>query len=140
LAKKSYEDIIRKIVSKSFGQVERCVIASEDGLPLASYGNPDEINEIIAAIAAPLFAATQDVIKNLEKTKVIKIDVELTNTKHLIIAPMQNNIVAVLSSRNPNLGLIYYLVEEVAEPMPEERGQKGLKGSSEKVMKESETH
>ena len=133
MASKDYEEIIKRIVSKSFGQIERCVIASEDGLPLATYGNPDEINEIIAAISAPLFAATQDVIKNLEKTKVIKIDVELTNTKHLVIAPMHNNIIAVLSSQNPNLGLIYYLVEEVAEPRPEKE-----KSTSEEKKEEGE--
>ena len=138
MASKDYEEIIKRIVSKSFGQIERCVIASEDGLPLATYGNPDEINEIIAAIAAPLFAATQDVIKNLEKTKVIKIDVELTNTKHLVIAPMYNNIIAVLSSQNPNLGLIYYLVEEVAEPRPEEE-ESASEGIPEEKKEEGET-
>jgi len=133
LAKKNYGDIIKRIVNRSFGQIERCVIASENGLPLATYGNPDEINEIIAAIAAPLFAATQDVINNLEKTRVVKIDVEFTNSKHLIIAPLFNDVIAVLSSRNPNLGLIYYLIEEIAEPKPEENR------SSSKTSKKSET-
>jgi len=111
LASKDYEEIIKRIVSKSFGQIERCVIASEDGLPLATYGNPDEVSEIIAAIAAPLFVATQEVMKNLEKTKVIKIDVELTNAKHLVIARLQKGILALITSSKPNLGLVYCLIE-----------------------------
>ena len=105
------EEIIKRIVSKSFGQIERCVIASEDGLPLATYGNPDEINEIIAAIASPLFTATQEVMKNLEKSEVIKIDVELKNSKHLIIVYFQKGVLSILTSEKPNLGLIYYLIE-----------------------------
>ena len=119
---KEHEGVVKKIVQGSYGQVERCVVASEDGLPIASYGNPEEVNEIIAAIAAPLFAATQDVIKNLEDTKVLRIDVELANSKHLIIVPKAMNIVAVLSRPCPNLGLVYYLLEEVAEPTPDEEG------------------
>ncbi len=117
---KRYEEVVERIIQGSYGQVERCVVASEDGLPIASYGNPEEVNEVIAAIAAPLFAATQDVIKNLEDTKVLRIDVELANSKHLVIVPKATSIVAVLSRPRPNLGLIYYLLEAVTEPTPDE--------------------
>ena len=136
MSEKKYEELIRKLVQKSFGQIERCIIASEDGLPLITHGNPDEINEILAAIASPLFAATQDVIKNLEDTEIVKIDVELGNSKHLIIAPLHDNVIAILSSQRPNLGLIYYLLEQL--PSKLETNDKEVKREpKEKEIKEN---
>ena len=113
---KNVEDvrqIVKSIVEHSLGEIEKCVIASEDGIPIVAQGTSGDEANILAAIAAPLLAAAQSAIEYIEKTGIKMVNIELDNGKHLIVTVFgKKNILAILTRVRPNLGLIYYLLEK----------------------------
>lgn len=112
VSEKDFRELVDKIMKKSFGQIEKCIVASEDGLPVVTNNsNTDSMDELLAAIASPLFAAIQEVLKQYSNVEIEKIDIKLSNDKHLIISSLGSNLLVILSANRPNLGLIYVLID-----------------------------
>ena len=99
------------LVERSLGEIAQCLVVSEDGVVLYAMSK-DENSEVLGAISSTLFVAVQTAMRDYLNLNIEFIDVSLEG-RHFIIFGHGGAIFALLTRENPNLGLIYYLVEQL---------------------------
>ena len=110
--------LLKKFVEESMGEVERVVVSSPDGLLLA-VSNPSEMDDIIAPLSAALIggadeAFNQYLSKYLEKAlSVLEIVIKFDG-QYMIIRSAGKVIICAITRSEPNLGLVYYLLDSYA--------------------------
>lgn len=114
------KEIASSLIKGARGNIEVVVIASEDGLPLATevLGKPVD-TDAVAAVGAAISGATGSLIAMFESEggkEVVQprmIDTVLPDGRHLIVKPVGNVLICTLTSTSPNLGLIFLLLESI---------------------------
>jgi len=114
------KELASSLIRGARGNIEVVVIASEDGLPLATeiLGKPVD-TDAMAAVGAAISGATGSLIAMFESEtgkEVVQprmIDTVLPDGRHLIVKPVGNVLICTLTSERPNLGLIFLLLEDL---------------------------
>ncbi len=119
------EDILQRLCLV-LGQVERCVIVTEDGLPVASYPldadangaeqKPDRLNENaeLAALAASLAGAGARAMKRLAQGKPGRLVLE-GESGTMLSFPVGEVSLAVLVASDANLAQVLFAAQKAAE-------------------------
>lgn len=109
--------LVESILKDSRGSVECAVVFTEDGLMVAAKGyseNPGVDPEELSAVSASIAGIVEEFFRPLFRRGVRpeRIDVELPGGRHLVIKPWRSRMaVACLTSEDPNLGLVYLVLE-----------------------------
>ena len=109
-------DEAKRIYEEALGNAEAVLVASQDGLVLSKYPNPGaqpERDEAWAALAASVLSVLEEALKNYLKVErgVGMLDIALADNRHLLVARRKDHVVSVLTIPQPNLGLLYLILE-----------------------------
>jgi len=105
------EDILRQLVLKSRGLIEYAMVVSPEGLSLFHYLPKEYDPDSLSAATIAMIGALTSALGILGKTSYLRLDVELEDGSHLIISPLEDYILVISTTRTPNLGFIYFIIE-----------------------------
>ena len=109
----SLEELLGELVRRSLGELERAVVASQDGLVVAA-SNPSEIDDVIAALSAAVIAGCDEAFRRYMSSGVGEVVVELRDGRRALIREVGGAVLCLVTRENPNLGLVYYLLDKYA--------------------------
>ncbi|MEM1508285.1 MAG: roadblock/LC7 domain-containing protein [Thermofilaceae archaeon] len=107
----SVETVLGELVKRSMGELERAVLATLDGVTIAA-SNPSDIDDIVAALGAAVVAGVGEAFRQYFSTGVRDVVVELEDGRIVMLRELKNGVICLVSKSNPNLGLIYYLLDK----------------------------
>ncbi|MCS7104289.1 MAG: roadblock/LC7 domain-containing protein [Thermofilaceae archaeon] len=110
----SSEVVLGELVKKSMGELERAILATQDGVFLGA-SNPSDIDDIVAALGAAVVAGVGDAFRQYFSTGVKDVLVELDDHRILLMRDVGGVILCLVSKPKPNLGLIYYLLDKYTD-------------------------
>ena len=111
---KEIEHILREI-ELTTRYVEACAIISVQGLPIAS-AMPEGVNdEILAAMAAAILSIGERAANELSRGKLNRILIEGEKGYLILKGASENSILAVLTTKSANLGMVFLVMERASE-------------------------
>ncbi len=118
----SSEQILKELVAKSLGELERAILATPDGVLVAA-SNPSDIDDIVAALGAAVVAGVGDAFKQYFSTGVKDVLVELEDRRVVLMRDLGGTVLCLISKPRPNVGLIYYLLDKYADKVRASAGR-----------------
>jgi predicted regulator of Ras-like GTPase activity (Roadblock/LC7/MglB family) len=109
--------LLRELVEGSWGELERALLATRDGVLVAA-SNPSDYDDIIAALAAALLNGIEDAFISHFASGVKGVAVELDDGRIFIVRGVGaagSGVLCLLTRPKPNLGLIKHLLEKLPE-------------------------
>ncbi len=103
----SPEGVLKELVQKSLGELERAVLATPDGVVLA-VSNPSDFDDIIAALSAAVVAGVGDAFMQYFLLGVREVAVELEDGRVVIMRDLGPAVLCLVTRPKPNLGLVYH--------------------------------
>jgi predicted regulator of Ras-like GTPase activity (Roadblock/LC7/MglB family) len=119
--------VLRELVEKSWGELERALVAARDGVLVAA-SNPSDYDDILAALGAALINGIEDAFIHYFSTGVRGVEVELKDGRRLIVRAVGvagGGVLCLVTRPRPNLGLIEHLLEKLPEVEELEEGGGG---------------
>jgi len=127
MPERKVQRVLRELVEKSWGELERAVLATRDGVLIAA-SNPSDIDDILAALGAALLNGVEDAFISHFASGVKGVAVELDDGRIFIVRAVGaagSGVLCFLTRPRPNLGLIYHLLEKLPEVEVEEPEEGG---------------
>jgi len=133
----SPEEVLKELVQRSLGELERAVLATPDGVVLAVSSSSD-YDDMLAALSAAVVAGVGDAFRQHLLLGVRHVTIELEDGRVAIMRDLGSAVLCLVTRPKPNLGLIYHLLGKhesgllaaldryyarAAEPAPIERAQ-----------------
>jgi len=118
------EEMLAELVRKSMGELERAVVATQDGVVVAA-SNPSELDDLVAALGAAVVAGCDEAFKQHFSAGVSEVMVELDDGRRVLLRGLGDKILCLVTRRSPNLGLVYYLLDRYAGQLAEAGGGEG---------------
>ena len=103
----SPEGVLKELVQKSLGELERAVLATPDGVVLA-VSNSSDFDDIIAALSAAVVAGVGDAFMQYFLLGVREVAVELEDGRVVIMRDLGPAVLCLVTRPKPNLGLVYH--------------------------------
>ena len=106
-------ELVRKVVASSRGNVETSMLVSEEGSvlahnPVASY------DEYVAAAAAALGAAAKALIQAIQgNIQIRRIDLRMADDSVVVVIPTGEAYLAVKTKPRPNLGMVNIVLSQL---------------------------
>jgi predicted regulator of Ras-like GTPase activity (Roadblock/LC7/MglB family) len=116
--------VLRELVERSWGELERALLAARDGVLVAA-SNPSDIDDILAALGAALLNGVEDAFISHFASGVRGVRVELEDGRLFIVRAVGvagGGVLCLLTRPKPNLGLIEHLLGRLPEVEVEEGG------------------
>ena len=110
----SAEPVLNELVQRSFGELERAILATPDGVLIAA-SNPSDVDDIVAALGAAVVAGVGDAFKQYFSRGIRDIVVELEDGRFVMIRDLGAAVLCILTKPRPNLGLVYLLADRYSE-------------------------
>ena len=101
------EGVLKELMQKSLGELERAVLATPDGVVLA-VSNPSDFDDIIAALSAAVVAGVGDAFMQYFLLGVREVAVELEDGRMVIMRDLGSAVLCLVTRPKPNLGLVYH--------------------------------
>jgi predicted regulator of Ras-like GTPase activity (Roadblock/LC7/MglB family) len=101
------EKVLKELVQKSLGELERAVLATPDGVVLA-VSNPSDFDDVMAALSAAVVAGVGDAFKQYFLIRVHDVTVELEDERVVIMRDLGVAVLCLITRPRPNLGLVYH--------------------------------
>lgn len=102
---------IEEVIRVSRGMIEAVLIAKPDGTPVVHANslniNPDYLAAAVSAVSGVILS----VLEVMEMGEMRRVDVELSDKRHVFIVPYKSDYAALITKPDPNLGLIDILVD-----------------------------
>ncbi|MCC6049069.1 MAG: hypothetical protein LM580_09630 [Thermofilum sp.] len=109
--------VLRELVERSWGELERALLATRDGV-LAAASNPSDYDDILAALGAALLNGIEDAFISHFASSVKGVSVELDDGRLFIVRAVGaagGGVLCLVTRPRPNLGLINRLLEKLPE-------------------------
>jgi predicted regulator of Ras-like GTPase activity (Roadblock/LC7/MglB family) len=97
--------LLRELVEGSWGELERALLATRDGVLVAA-SNPSDYDDILAALAAALLNGVEDAFISHLASGVKGVSVELEDGRVVVVRAQGSGVLCLLTRPKPNLGLI----------------------------------
>ncbi|RLF04903.1 MAG: hypothetical protein DRK00_05655 [Thermoprotei archaeon] len=110
------EELLAELVRRSMGELERVVVATQDGVAVAA-SNPSELDDLVAALGAAIVAGCDEAFKQNFSTGVSEVMVELEDERRVLFRGLGDKILCLVTRRDPNLGLVYYLLDKYSSEL-----------------------
>jgi predicted regulator of Ras-like GTPase activity (Roadblock/LC7/MglB family) len=114
--------VLRELVERSWGELERALLAARDGVLIAA-SNPSDHDDLLAALGAALMNGVEDAFISHFASGVKGISVELDDGRIFIVwgvGAAGGGVLCLLTRPRSNLGLINHLLSELPEVEVEE--------------------
>ena len=114
--------VLRELVERSWGELERALLATRDGVLVAA-SNPSGYDDILAALGAAMLNGIEDAAISHFAAGVKGVAVELEDGRYFIVRTVGaagSGVLCLLTRPKPNLGLIERLLERLPEVEVEE--------------------
>lgn len=108
--------VLERLVSEGRGIVAAVAIIGSEGLPIAHILPPDVDPESFAASMTTAFGAINASL-SMFGGKVSRIDIRKDDNSHLIGVPIADGFLIIQTPPNPNLGLLFLLIERYAKDL-----------------------
>ena len=109
--------LLRAIVEKSWGELERAVLATPDGVVLA-VSNSSDFDDVLAALSAAVVASVGEAFRLHLLLGVKDVAVELEDGRVVVMRDLGDAVLCLVSRPRPNLGLIRLLLDRYSERIP----------------------
>jgi len=120
MPKSKKEELIEVLESLSdVGDIDGAVIATRDGLLIASHLPQDVSAETFAAMSATMFGAAETAVSELKKGKVKRIISEAEDCKLIAVDAGPTAALVALVKPNANLGLVLMEMTKAANMIKE---------------------
>jgi len=109
--------VLSELVERSWGELERALLAARDGVLVAA-SNPSDYDDLLAALGAALINGIEDAFIHYFSTGVRGVAVELEDGRLFIVRAVGaagGCALCLLTRPKPNLGLIEHLLEQLPE-------------------------
>ncbi|RLE84348.1 MAG: hypothetical protein DRJ39_03275 [Thermoprotei archaeon] len=111
------ESILKKLVMKSRGSIEYAMVVSPEGLSLFHFLPRDVDPDSLSAATIAMVGALMSALGILGKSNYSRLDVELGDGSHIIFSPLNDYVLVISTSKSPNLGLIYLMIDHFVEKL-----------------------
>jgi len=102
---------IEEVIKVSRGMIEAILVAKPDGTPVAHVNsvkiNPDYLAAAVSAVSGVIYS----ILEVMEMGEMRRVDVELSDKRHVFIVPYRSDYAALITKPNPNLGFIDILLD-----------------------------
>jgi len=113
--REEFEKVLKEFMNATVGDVVGCAVARTDGLMVASVLPAGVDERRVAALGATVAGVAGKLCKDLDRGEPMRTLIE-GSKGNLIAAPIGENILLIaLTSKSPNLGLIFLEMERAAE-------------------------
>ncbi|MHA1237968.1 MAG: roadblock/LC7 domain-containing protein [Candidatus Odinarchaeia archaeon] len=108
------ENILREI-ELTTRHIEACAVISTQGLPISSAMPANVNDEILSAMAAAILSIGERAAIELSRGKLNRILVEGEKGYLILKGAGENAILAVLTTKSANLGMVFLIMERAAD-------------------------
>jgi len=123
----SGKNLLDRLIKISRGEIESALVISADGLPLFhSMIDEEEVNPFSAGATA-LVGALYSALNLLDISGFIHMDIKLGDSSHLIIRTLNEALLVVKTVKDPNLGLIYLVIDKFVERIKDVLSSEGYR-------------
>jgi predicted regulator of Ras-like GTPase activity (Roadblock/LC7/MglB family) len=116
--------VLRELVERSWGELERAILAARDGVLVAA-SNPSDYDDLLAALAAALLNGIEDAFIHHFSTGIRGVAVELEDGRRFIVRAVGaagDGALCLVTRPRPNLGLVNHLLSKLPKLEVEEGG------------------
>lgn len=126
------EELLRELVQKSLGELERAILATPDGIAMA-VSNSSDFDDVVAALGAAVVAGVSDAFRQYFLTNVEYVAIELDDGRMMIAKNLGYAVLCLLTRPRPNLGLVYHLLDRYSAKLLSTIGQ-GYEAAAEPAL------
>jgi len=101
------ERVLKELVQKCLGELERALLATPDGVVLA-VSNSSDFDDLIAALSAAVVAGVGDAFMQYFLLGVRDVTAELEDGRIVVMRDLGTAVLCLITRPKPNLGLVYY--------------------------------
>jgi predicted regulator of Ras-like GTPase activity (Roadblock/LC7/MglB family) len=109
--------LLRELVERSWGELERALLAARDGVLVAA-SNPSDYDDLLAALGAALLNGIEDAFTSHFASGVKGVAVELEDGRRFIVRAVGaagGGVLCLVTRSRSNLGLIEHLLAKLPE-------------------------
>ncbi len=116
--------LVERLLDEGKGLVVGVAISSREGLPIMHVLPEDIDPEKFSAATTAIISVVNSFLKESCGEEIKRVDVEMGNGKHLIVNPVGECVLAVLTEERPSLGLIYLLIKRYCRELEDMLGER----------------
>ena len=107
-------EMATRVVKRSLGNVEVCVVLTEDGILAGAAGheNPGVDPEVLAAMFAVSMSALEFGLADQGLPRPDRMDLKIGD-RHFVVRRKGGHYVVAYTKRRPNLGLVYLVLDSL---------------------------
>lgn len=102
---------VEEVIRVSRGAIDAILVAKPDGTPIAQANSININPDYLAAAISALSGVVSSILEIMEMGDFKKVDVELTNKRHMFVVPYRGDYVAVITKPYPNLGFVSLILD-----------------------------